>query len=355
MKPVLNVLAFFSALLLVEPAWALDGVFTVTEDWSVTLEYDNFAGGRFTGVKHFSGRETGTLVIHNGDYKLINRTGLQIQGNDRLLARSIDCFGDSCSIDGYYAFGPGYNARAYGILFLGCFVVKVPLVDGEVPIFYDFDYFEAYGDLSSMRGGGDMIGSSLTATVSSTLSITPKSTPSTTPPHVTAQPKDMTVDYGRKAVLSVHASGTPPLYFQWWKAGTPLPGENSPTLTLDQTTTSDAGNYSVVIANSFGGVVSDTATLVVRPPVPAIIKIQPHARTVLLGRKLRLVARAKGPAPLAYQWYFNDDPIAGANTNVFFLPAVQSFDGGNYFLEVNNPAGSVTSRVAVVTVKVPAR
>ena len=55
---------------------AINGTFTVTETWSVTLYYDDFAGG-FTGTRRYSGTQTGTLRITNGEYDILDRTGVQ--------------------------------------------------------------------------------------------------------------------------------------------------------------------------------------------------------------------------------------------------------------------------------------
>jgi hypothetical protein len=337
------------------PAHAVDGTFTVTEEWSVTLEYDQFGNHGFTGTRQFSGRETGTLIITGDTYTLINRTGFQIQVDPEIKERSIYCPGASCSINGDFAFAPAFGARAYGVLFLGCFMVKVPLIDGEVPAFYDFEYFSAFGpSLASMEGSGQMVGISLRATVRSSLSLTAKGTPQSAPPRILASPRHVTVDYGRKAVLSVRAAGTAPLSFQWLKDGNPIDGANSGTLTLAQCTSDDAGEYGVLVSNGFGNATSGSATVTVRPPVAPRFTIQPHNKALRADRKLKLTSRAKGSTPLTYQWFFNGEAIAAANSNFFLVTATQPDNAGTYYVVANNPAGSVTSHVAAVTVKLPA-
>jgi hypothetical protein len=352
---VLSCALFMLAL----PARAIDGVFTVVEDWSVRIQYYEFGRDDYSGSKRFHGRQTGTVVIRDGHYRLTNRTGLQFGSEDDLLERTITTDPD---FGGFYIEGgepflaaPG---RAYGIIFLGCFAVKVPLLAGEVPPFEDGFFYSAYGDSSSeISGAGEVTdgGETMTVVVSSTLSLRPQSTTSTERPRIATQPRDATVDYGRQATLAVHATGAAPLTFQWWKNGAPLENANEAQLIIDPATTEDSGTYAVIVSNEFGSITSAGAMLTVRPPVPpAITKQPPVSRIVKADRPLKLNSHAKGSRPLAYQWFFEGVAAVGANTNKLFLPAAQLDNAGNYFLVVTNAAGSVTSRVTTVTVKTPA-
>jgi hypothetical protein len=70
------------------------------------------------------------------------------------------------------------------------------------------------------------------------------------------------------AVFSVTASGTGPLSYQWNLNGTALPGATSSTLTLTSPQLTDAGGYSVVVANIAGSVTSSVAVLTVTNPTP---------------------------------------------------------------------------------------
>jgi uncharacterized repeat protein (TIGR02543 family) len=169
-------LSLLWVLLVVFPCHAqIDGLYNVTETWTVTLVYDDWAGS-FSGTRQYSGTTSGTISINNGSYRLIDRTGVgwDAPRRDSLLSRQINGFGTSYEIYGDYPFAPAYGSSAWGILFLGFFVVKVPLVDGEVPAFYSYEDFSANGPLEALRGGGYMRGSSLQATVSSTVKITRK-------------------------------------------------------------------------------------------------------------------------------------------------------------------------------------
>ena len=79
----------------------------------------------------------------------------------------------------------------------------------------------------------------------------------------------MTVTNGDPVILSVSATGTAPLVFQWQIDGNDLTDETNATLNIAATVPSDAGDYSVVITNLAGLVTSQAATLTVLDP-PAI-------------------------------------------------------------------------------------
>ncbi len=163
-------------LTLTMPAKAVvNGTFKVTENWSVTLTYKGFGPNNYSGVKHFSGQKTGTIVVANGHYLLKNATGMHLSGGTSdLMDRSIYEDRGSYSISGGFVFGPAYGRKAYGLVFAGAFMVKVPLIDGEVPVFWRWHDYEGHGSsLASISGGGDMIGEKLVADVSSTLSLQP--------------------------------------------------------------------------------------------------------------------------------------------------------------------------------------
>ena len=83
------------------------------------------------------------------------------------------------------------------------------------------------------------------------------------------------------------------------------------------------------------------------------ITTQPQSQNVAAGSNALFTVAAAGAAPLGYQWRFNGAAIAGAtNTNLALLN-VQLTNGGSYTVVVTNPAASVTSSNAILTVVVP--
>lgn len=80
-------------------------------------------------------------------------------------------------------------------------------------------------------------------------------------PVITAQPQSQTVGTGTTATFNVTATGATSC--QWLFNGIAISGATDSTLTLTNVATSQAGPYSVYLANSSGSVTSNPATLTV--------------------------------------------------------------------------------------------
>ena len=91
-------------------------------------------------------------------------------------------------------------------------------------------------------------------------------------PTITTQPGNQTVTAGQTASFSVVATGNAPLSYQWNRSGTAISGATSSTYTTSATTSSDNGaQFTVLVSNTVGNVISNAATLTVNPaPAPAI-------------------------------------------------------------------------------------
>jgi uncharacterized protein YpmS len=90
------------------------------------------------------------------------------------------------------------------------------------------------------------------------------------PPVIAIQPLSQTVTQGLNASLSVTASGTEPLSYQWIFSGTNLAGATTSVLVLTNLQATNAGSYTVVVTNSAGSITSAPAMLAVtNPPPPA--------------------------------------------------------------------------------------
>ncbi|MEK7676247.1 MAG: hypothetical protein AAB676_10495 [Verrucomicrobiota bacterium] len=83
------------------------------------------------------------------------------------------------------------------------------------------------------------------------------------------------------------------------------------------------------------------------------LTVQPANQTANQGFSATFRAVAQGTAPLNYVWFFQSNAIPWATTNVLSITNAQPVNAGSYFLVVTNSVGSVTSRVATLTVIPP--
>lgn len=79
------------------------------------------------------------------------------------------------------------------------------------------------------------------------------------------QPWSLAVDRGSNATFKVTATGASPLAYQWKKNGANIAGATSSTYSVASVQPANAGNFSVVITNTFGAVTSRVASLSVNP------------------------------------------------------------------------------------------
>ena len=184
-------------------------------------------------------------------------------------------------------------------------------------------------------------------------------------PVITNQPASRTNGAGTTASFAVTAGGLGPLSYHWVKNGTNhltdggnISGATTPTLTITNLLGADRGNYSVTITNVADGMVtSSNASLTVIDP---LITSQPASSTNLAGTTATFTVSASGTAPLGYQWVKNGtnyladtNNVSGAMTATLTLTNVAQSDAASYTVIVTNPAGTLTSWPAILTVLVP--
>ena len=177
----------------------------------------------------------------------------------------------------------------------------------------------------------------------------------TVPPSITSISPGTTLNPGQPLQLSLSASGTTPLSYQWRRNGIDIAGATGATYSLAAVGQADAGTYTVRVSNVAGVAISAGLEVVVLGA--PIITRNPEGRTAATGQTLLLsVASISSLQPISYQWQkdgtdlANDSRITGAQSAELSIAALGASDGGNYSVVVANPAGSVTSVNAVVTV-----
>jgi hypothetical protein len=161
-------------------------------------------------------------------------------------------------------------------------------------------------------------------------------------------PLDQTLCPGATASLSVAASGSGPLTYQWSKAGTDLPGATNDTLLLPNVSSQNAGSYCVVV-NGPCNRVTNCASLTVLTRVSAIGPLdQAHCP----GDTVTFSVAASGTGPLSYQWSKTGVDLPGATNNTLVLPSAGVADTGIYCVAVHGACNSLTN-CATLTVSPP--
>jgi len=83
---------------------------------------------------------------------------------------------------------------------------------------------------------------------------------------------------------------------------------------------------------------------------PPVIARQPESLAVVISNTATLSALPLGGRPREFQWLLNGEPVPGATNNPLIISNAQFTHAGNYALVVSNPAGVVTSAVAVLNI-----
>ncbi|HEV2436633.1 MAG TPA: LamG-like jellyroll fold domain-containing protein [Verrucomicrobiae bacterium] len=171
---------------------------------------------------------------------------------------------------------------------------------------------------------------------------------------ISQNPQNLSIALGGSGSLTAAAVGNPTLAYQWYQGPTKLSdaaghiiGSGTPTLTITNAQLSDAGNYTVVVTNTYGSATSTVAVVTIVPSPEIVTQPSPTSTTLYSGNQIGFSVSAIGANPLSYQWYHGTSPIGGATaSNVVVTPAL----GANtYSCVVTNSYGSVTSTVASVT------
>lgn len=184
------------------------------------------------------------------------------------------------------------------------------------------------------------------------------------PPSITRGPIARDVLLGQTLTLDVAASGTAPLFYQWFKASEPIVGATGDVFTIPNAQTSDSGRYSVEVRNNYGAITAggDNVNVVVPAPRP-IITQHPIDQAVSPGGTvtLRAIGFAGGP-PIQFQWFKNGQPVSGASQipvlqttqSTLTLTNVQASDAGTYYAVASTPGAAPTATAAAtVTVGAP--
>ncbi len=157
--------------------------------------------------------------------------------------------------------------------------------------------------------------------------------------------------------LSAQAVGDIPMTLQWQRDGADLPegwpfySVTSPSLTIYPLTQAECGgDFRLVASNQWGVATSAVCTVTVVPSPPFVPPGHPADKLIARDEYYYMYAQLYGSPPFAFQWYTNGTPVPGATNQVYYFYPATTADNGAYHFVVTNPQGTVTSRVAQVTV-----
>jgi formylglycine-generating enzyme required for sulfatase activity len=167
-------------------------------------------------------------------------------------------------------------------------------------------------------------------------------------PKIISQPASLSSTRGQQCRFSVVAVADPAPTYSWIFNGNAIAGAHASDYVIASSDTGQAGKYWVVVSNSLGSVVSDTATLGVN--VGAIIIAQPQSQNVTAGQSVSFAVTAVGIPSPSYQWRKNGTTISGAISAGLTIALAQASDTGAYSVVVSNGVKSDTSVAAILTV-----
>ncbi|HWA29281.1 MAG TPA: immunoglobulin domain-containing protein [Lacunisphaera sp.] len=180
--------------------------------------------------------------------------------------------------------------------------------------------------------------------------------PANQAPIISVQPVSRSVFLGNSVTFAVVATALPAPIYEWRKGTATVTISASPTLTLNNVTTADAGDYSVIISNSEGTVTSSTATLTVVTNQPPTFTVQPVDQTGNSGSVIFISAQATGTPTPTYRWLKNGvgltdtGNVTGSGTSTLTLTNVSSADAADYTVDASNSLGTTRSHVAKVII-----
>jgi alpha-tubulin suppressor-like RCC1 family protein len=161
-------------------------------------------------------------------------------------------------------------------------------------------------------------------------------------------PYSQTIFQGGNATFAPAFLGTPPLNYQWLQNGTNILNATNASLIISNAPLAAAGNYQLVVNNSYGAVTSKVAMLTVIPTAPLLPPVT--NQWVLRDSNATLSASVAGLPPFTYQWLFDDESIPGATNSTLTVSNVQPTNDGIYSLTVTNAYGGNAGPIVSLTV-----
>ncbi|MEI6715084.1 MAG: autotransporter-associated beta strand repeat-containing protein, partial [Verrucomicrobiota bacterium] len=176
------------------------------------------------------------------------------------------------------------------------------------------------------------------------------------PISITQQPVGVVSNSNKAVLLSVAATGTAPISYQWKKDGKDiLAGGTASTYAIASLSGTDEGLYQVIVSNGVGTPVAsnevavrvnDTLTITKQPRSPEPVLLDGAVKSVTL----KVEATTTSTKALRYQWRKNAVPIENEISATLTIPVLSELSRGDYDVLVSTGGSAVASEVARVEV-----
>jgi hypothetical protein len=179
--------------------------------------------------------------------------------------------------------------------------------------------------------------------------------PACTPPSITGQPSGSTITSGNLAQLSVTATGTPTLAYQWFvgpsgNISTPVSGGDTASIHVGPEVTTA---YWVRVTGPCAPAADSSAVTVTVNPAncPTVVLGAPQA--ILVSGGFQLSINASGGSSFGYQWFQGPNSGVGSPIGTGNPLLVSPPQTASYWCRVTNNCGNTTDSAVVTATIVP--
>jgi len=169
-------------------------------------------------------------------------------------------------------------------------------------------------------------------------------------PTIVIPPTGLTNAVGSSFTLTVTATGSVPMGFEWRRGAVKLTNfvlmTTTSSYTVNNAQTADSGLYRVVLTNSGNMNPQTNATATVLIQAPPVITNAPVDQAVEPGSAATFRLGASGSS-LFYQWQFGGANITGATNAALTLTNVNTANQGVYQVVATNYAGAVAASASL--------
>lgn len=154
------------------------------------------------------------------------------------------------------------------------------------------------------------------------------------------------VAQGTNVTLTITASGSPPLVYQWQIGGVVISNAITNSLALSNVTTANAGFYSVIVTNSAGAVTNSGRLTVIAPPLITV----PMQNAIAVAGGSATFAPGIGGGSATYVWLLNNTLLPSATSLPLTLSNLDPSQSGTYTLVLSNIAGIASNSAQLLVV-----